>query len=103
VARTLNRDTHLEEGMPVITMDGQPLGTIKEIRDDAIKVDARFARDYWLSRDEVVVNEDARAMVLVTKDVINAYKLSRPGAAASEAPTPDAVRDHYERDQLLRR
>lgn len=38
----------LIEGVPVVTSDGEPLGTVGEVAADRFKVNAPMARDYWL-------------------------------------------------------
>lgn len=38
-------------GLPLVTADGEALGTIGEVQDDRIRVSAPLARDYWLPRD----------------------------------------------------
>jgi hypothetical protein len=39
---------NLAIGAAVITLDGDELGTVKEIRGDLFKVDAPMQPDYWL-------------------------------------------------------
>ena len=43
----------LTTGMPVYTLDGDRLGTVKEFRGTYFKVDVPMAADYWLSMDGV--------------------------------------------------
>lgn len=41
-------------GIEVHTLDGEQLGTVKEVTESALKVDAPMRPDYWLPRDRVL-------------------------------------------------
>ena len=38
----------LEVGMPVLSVDGESIGTVKQLRDDAFLVNRPLARDLWV-------------------------------------------------------
>jgi hypothetical protein len=48
----------LAVGMPVNTIDGEFIGNIKELGDDAFLLDRRFARDLWVPYKAVLSTAD---------------------------------------------
>jgi hypothetical protein len=82
-AGTSDGEIQMQVGLPVITRNGDPLGTIKEIRTERFKVDAPMALDYWLDR-ETVIDLTADGYVLdFDSDDLDEMKRSDPGAPGS--------------------
>lgn len=75
---TMRTTPSLEPGMPVVTIDGQTIGRVKDVLDHFFKVDARFRRDYWLARNQLLVTDEPVARLAFTRDVLEAYRLMRP-------------------------
>jgi hypothetical protein len=73
------RTIDIEPGTDVYTMDGKRLGAVKEVREDAFKVDVRWGRDYWLDRNEVMELKDYCATLCIPADEVNMHKLSHGG------------------------
>src|SRR5688572_2649989 len=65
----------IAEGCPVLTEDGDEIGTVKEIRGAYFKVDARMQLDYWLQRQFVTDNDDGRIRMSFKKDDLDNYKV----------------------------
>jgi len=64
--------------MPVVTIDGQTIGKIKDVNEHFFKVDARFRRDYWLARKQLIMTEEPIARLSFARDVLEVFRLSRP-------------------------
>lgn len=92
-------------GAPVRTRDGTLLGTIKETRGDSFKVDARYARDYWLSATLVLRADAGRVELDCDAGQIDDYRLDAPGGHTSESPLLDAQAETFAtvEDRELRR
>jgi hypothetical protein len=65
-------------GTEVVTRDGDTLGTVKEVHNGAIKIDASMQPDYWLSSDTVTSLTGNRATVSFAKDDLDAFKRDDP-------------------------
>ncbi|MBV9324370.1 MAG: hypothetical protein JO352_11335 [Chloroflexi bacterium] len=48
----------VELGMPVVSLDGEPVGKVKEIRTDEFLVDRPMARDLWIPFSAMLSAED---------------------------------------------
>jgi hypothetical protein len=68
----------LTMGADVIAQDGEKLGTIKEVRGGAFKVDAKMQPDYWLRTDCVVTNSMGQVTVAFPKDRLGEFKMGEP-------------------------
>ncbi len=85
--RDAERHFELQAGMPVVTSDGEALGTIKEIRTDRFKIDAPMAPDYWLDRETVVALTADGYILSFERDRLDEMKRSDPGAAGATPAT----------------
>lgn len=66
----------LAVGLPVVTRDGEPLGTIGEIESDRFRVSALMAADYWLPRGAVMgMAPGGDIQVNATKDTLDTIKI----------------------------
>ena len=45
---------NIRPGLEVHTLDGEKVGTVKEVLDGAVKVDAPLRPDFWLPRSLVL-------------------------------------------------
>ena len=62
----------------VVTSDGEVIGSVKEVRGEYFKIDARFKFDYWLSTT-IIANSTASSVNLsVNSEEFAAYKMDRP-------------------------
>lgn len=88
-ASASNGEEHfeLQAGMPVVTSDGEGLGTIKEIRTDRFKVDAPMSLDYWLDRETVAGMTADGYIVNFERDRLDEMKRSDPGAPGATPAT----------------
>jgi len=67
-------------GTPVFSRDGEPLGTVKEFRGTAIKLDVTGQPDYWLPTSCLTEGSAGRVIVEATKDRIGDLKVDEPKA-----------------------
>ena len=51
----------IKVGMEVLSLDGQPIGHVKEVRNDEFLLDRRMARDLWVPISFVLATEDYTA------------------------------------------
>jgi hypothetical protein len=65
----------LEPGCPIYTSDGQQIGTLAEMHNDYLRVNAPMRKDFWVKADFAVACEPGRVDLTFTKDDLNAYKL----------------------------
>jgi multidrug efflux pump subunit AcrA (membrane-fusion protein) len=76
-------------GQSIVTSDGEEIGTVKEVRGDAFKVDASLQPDYWLRLDDAQPDGD-RVRLAFPKDALADHKLDRPlGLADADAIAED--------------
>jgi hypothetical protein len=96
----------LETGCPVVTADGEQIGTLSEIAEEAIKVDAPLRRDFWIEADYVRSCENDRVELSFRKQDLGAYKMDQPSSSTSApdaTPTDFAVDNAERRVDLTRR
>jgi hypothetical protein len=55
--------SRIQVGMPVTSLDGQPVGKVKEVGDNEFLVDRPLARDLWVPFASVLATEDYTANV----------------------------------------
>jgi hypothetical protein len=84
----------IQIGDEVRSREGERLGTVKELAQEMFKVDAHFARDYWLSKAHVFEVNGNIVLMDFEKNLTEDYKLAAPGAAAS-SPILDAQADQF--------
>lgn len=66
-------------GLPLVTADGEALGTIGEVLEDRFRVNAPLARDYWLPRDLLAGTAPGGDLVVnVYKDDLDGAKVEAP-------------------------
>ncbi|MCC7363462.1 MAG: hypothetical protein IT303_03750 [Dehalococcoidia bacterium] len=97
------RQIHLEAGTPIISLDGKKIGTVKEVRENFVKVDAPRRRDYWLACDQVLSADTNQALLVIPSDEINVYKMDRPGheSLGRLGGDPDVVAQRQRFDREL--
>jgi hypothetical protein len=67
-------------GCPVVTAEGDKLGTVKEVQGTAFKVNAHLQPDYWLSCSSIRSVSTDRVELAFPKDRLGDYKQDPPGA-----------------------
>lgn len=73
-------DRPLVAGMPLVTVDGDVLGTVGEVAADRFKVAAPMAPDYWLPLDAITGMAPGGDLVVgYTQDELDRVKLDGPG------------------------
>lgn len=94
-----------EMGQLVSTRDGHELGVVKELRDDAFKVDVAMKRDYWLSVGSILSMTGDGIVMDFDEETLDAYELDEPEGQLSESPIIDAAGDTFvsTEDRDLRR
>jgi len=75
----------LTVGAPVVTMDGDQVGSVKEIRGRYFKVDAPMQPDFWLTLDNVGAGSGGQVVLGFNKDQLGDYQLSSPDETELEA------------------
>jgi len=85
-------------GAPVVDRDGHQIGTVKEVEENAFKVDAPIAFDYWLHFDGVLSATIDGVVMAVDSDHLDEFKLDSP-----EDAIPHGVRSDVERFDDQRR
>lgn len=84
-----------EVGRPVFTADGHHIGKVKEIEGNALRIDSRMSKDYWLSRRDVEASNDDRITLNFTSDELDDYK--REEAPPDTVPQGIRLQDELER------
>ncbi len=69
------RDIKIESGLPVMSADGKLLGSVKEVKGDTFKVDARWGFNYWLGQEVVEHTTEGIVQLAVTKQAVGSAKL----------------------------
>ncbi len=73
------------EDAPVHTLDGEKIGTVKEIQGAYFKVNAPMQPDYWLQREFVESNADGKVTMKFKKDDLGDYKVKElPDSAVAQ-------------------
>jgi hemerythrin-like domain-containing protein len=65
-------------GAHVLTADGDEIGTVKEVRGTAFKVDAPMQQDYWLGDTCVIRASSDQVTLAFAKNELDNYRLSGP-------------------------
>jgi len=65
-------------GAPVVTADGERLGTVKDVRGGAFKLDAAGQPDYWLPTSCLTDSGSGHLTVEATMDRIGELKVDEP-------------------------
>lgn len=73
-----NRPINPEPGSVVVASNGKELGRVKDIQDGYLKVDVKWAKDYWLSYEEVLSADRDRTLLIIPSDEVNLYKRAKP-------------------------
>jgi hypothetical protein len=92
----------LEPGCPVVTADGEQVGTLQEVSEDAIHVDAPLRRDFWLGADYVRGCDGGRVELSFIRQDLEAYKLDTARAAdisKPDDPLTEGKADHVVSDE----
>jgi hypothetical protein len=84
-----------EVGRPVFTTDDQHIGNVKEVEGNALRIDSRMSKDYWLSRRDVESSNDDRLTVIFTSDELDDYK--RKERPPDSVPQGVRLEDELER------
>jgi len=71
----------LAPGLPVFTLDGEKIGSVKEVTPDAIKVDAPLRPDYWLPRARVLSFTNERVTLDVNHADLDGQRIDGPEPA----------------------
>jgi hypothetical protein len=67
-------------GTPVYSRDGEQLGTVKEFRGTALKLDVTGQPDYWLPTGCLTEGAAGQVIVEATKDQIGDLTIYEPKA-----------------------
>ena len=77
-------------GAPVLTPDGDQLGTVKEVQGRYFKVNAPMQPDYWLSTETLRSTSEGQVVVTFAKDRLGDYKVENPADFGTETGRPGA-------------
>jgi hypothetical protein len=97
-----NRSIHPEPGSLVVASDGKELGRVKDVQDGYLKVDARWARDYWLSFEEVLSADRQKTVLIIPSDELNLYKRKKPHAVDIDHGDTAAASDWLDQEMMRR-
>jgi hypothetical protein len=75
---TMGQMRDIPLGCPVYTSDGDKLGTVKEVRDGAFKIDAHMQPDYWLPLSAVASSMTDRLTTSFDKGRLGDFKAGSP-------------------------
>jgi hypothetical protein len=78
MAFTDTTDRMFSPGAHVYTLDGDDLGTVKEVQGAYFKVDAPMQPDYWLRSDCIRTAAADRVELAFDKDHLGDFKVSDP-------------------------
>lgn len=87
----------LQPGCPIVTADGEQIGTLAEVAEEALKVDAPMRRDFWIDAEYVRSCDNGRIELSFIKRDLGAYKLDnyRTGdVALANDPLAEGKADH---------
>ena len=76
----------LAVGARVVTADGAELGTVKEVRGPAFKVDAPLQPDYWLGTACIATTGAGEVRLTITRAQLGEAKVTGPDEAAGRSP-----------------
>jgi hypothetical protein len=91
----------LSPGCPIVTADGEQIGTLAEVADEAVKVNAPLRRDFWIDADYVRSCDDGRIELSFIKQDLGVYKLDsyRTGDTTQpDDPLAEGKQDHVVSD-----
>ena len=91
----------LAPGCPIVTADGEEIGTLANVADEAVKVSAPLRRDFWIDADYVRSCDDGRIELSFIKKDLGAYKLDsyRHGDKTQpDDPLAEGKQDHIVSD-----
>lgn len=71
----------LAPGLEIFALDGEKIGSVKEVTPDAIKVDAPLRPDYWLPRARVLSFTNERVTLDVNHADLDAHRIDGPEPA----------------------
>ena len=103
IVRTMLRS--MQVGCPIVTADGEQIGTLAEIADEAVKVNAPLRRDFWIDADYVRSCDRGRVELSFIRQDLGAYRLDayRTGDLSKpDDPVAEGKADHVlsETEQL---
>lgn len=78
---------------PVITLDGDQYGYVKELHGGYFKIDVPMAKDFWLSQVYIGDYNMDRVTLTLRKDEIEEHQLEAPGLETQEQAGHGAVID----------
>lgn len=76
---TLDPVHDLSAGLEVFSRDGHQLGTVKELSDTALKIDAPLHRDYWLPRGRVLSFTNERVTMDLDQSDLDEHMVGEAG------------------------
>jgi uncharacterized protein (TIGR02271 family) len=76
---------------PVISRDGTQLGTVKEVRGDAFKVDAPMQPDYWLGNQAVQSWDGQQVLLAFDAEHLGDFRVDSPGDGVDTVAAADAA------------
>ena len=75
---TMDPLTDIREGLPVYTVDGEEIGTVKAVVGDSFHVDAPMRPDFWLKRVDVQAFNTERVTLAFPKERLGDHKVDGP-------------------------
>lgn len=78
-------------GDEVYTRDDDKLGTVKEIRDGYLKIDASMQTDYWLPESLVISKKQNRVIMGFEKSKLGLHKAKAPADQAQARPAGEVT------------
>jgi hypothetical protein len=97
-----NRTINPAPGSLVVASDGKEIGRVKELQAGYLKVDVRWAKDYWLSFEEVLSADRDKTVLIIPSDEINLYKRKKPHAVEVDHGDSGASSDWFDQEMLRR-
>jgi hypothetical protein len=70
---------------PVVTLDGDQFGYVKELHGGYFKIDVPMGKDFWLSTAYIGDHNMDRVTLTLRKDELDEHRLEAPGLEHQEA------------------
>jgi hypothetical protein len=78
---------------PVVTLDGDQFGYVKELHGGYFKIDVPMGKDFWLSTAYIGDQNMDRVTLTLRKDELDEHRLEAPGLEHQESAGSAAVID----------
>jgi hypothetical protein len=86
-------------GTRVTSADGETVGTVRNVHGGYFELEARMGQDFWLSRAYVGTADEREVCLNISRQEVDAHRLSAPGLETSDDADRAAVEDRVISDE----